>query len=230
MPRKGVRSGGILLLAAGLSLMAACSSAGGASTAQPVGQKAAQQQVKEPALAKKPTMLAHNVEVHFFEDLATMVATSDLVVLGEVRSVRPGRWVGEEEPDGRLRVRDVTIHIEKVLFRKGSGAAPKTVTVDEWGWDSRGVGFQDENLTWTKPGDRGYYFLTPVKDAPGHHRVVNSQGRVLIEDAKLTPGSAEGAALHDQMHHMSKKELEAAVSDATRKVRAGKVQPQKPGK
>lgn len=227
MSRNGVRSGAILLLAAGLSLLTACSSAGDSSTVEPVGQTVAQQQVKEPALAEQPTMFAHNVEVHWFEDLATMVATSDLVVLGEVRSVRPGRWVGEEEPDGRLRVRDVTLKVEKVLYRNGPAAAPATVTLDEWGWDSRGVGFQDANVTWTEPGDRGYYFLSPVETAPGHYQLISSQGRALIEGVELTPGSEEGSALHQEMHHMSPKELESVVSKAVRDIRAGEVQPQK---
>ncbi|QFG22375.1 hypothetical protein [Actinomadura sp. WMMB 499] len=221
-----MRAGVILPLAAGLSLVTACSSGGDSSAVEPVGETVTQQQVKEPELAEKATMSAHNVEVHWFDDLATMVATSKLVVLGEVRSVRPGRWVGEEEPDGRLRVRDVTLDVEKVLFREGV-AAPETVTLDEWGWDSRGVGFWDANLTWTGPGDRGYYFLTPVQDAPGHYRLINSQGRALIEGGELTPGSEEGSALHQTMHHMSPKELETAVSEAVGKVRAGKVQPQK---
>ncbi|MBG6091689.1 hypothetical protein [Actinomadura viridis] len=209
--------------------LAAFSSGESARTVELAGRAdaPASRQAKEPVLAERPTMFAHSVEINFFEDLATMAATSDLVVLGEVRSVRPGRWVGEEEPKGRERVRDVTIEIEEVLLNNGSGAAPKTVTVDEWGWDSRGVGFQDENVTWTKAGDRGYYFLTPVKDAPGHHRLINSQGRALISGTELTPSSEEGAPLHEEMHHLSPKGFENSLSKAIRDIRAGKVRPQK---
>jgi hypothetical protein len=53
------------------------------------------------------------LEVFSFESLPQMVATSDLVIEGTVREVKPGRVVGGE---GAIQFAQVTVSVDRVLF------------------------------------------------------------------------------------------------------------------
>lgn len=225
MGRQGRRRATAVVLAAGLFVTGACS-AGGGQSATTAGSDTETFTDPQVRLAESPTMVAQSAETNVFDDLPTMVATSDLVVRARVSAVAPGRWVGDLEPGGRERVRDVTLEVEEVLFDKDGGAAPGRVTLDEWGWVADGRGYRDANLTWTAPGDEGYYFLTPVRDAPGHHRLISSQGRALVDGDALVPGSEEGDPLHARTHDLSPAAMESAVARAATAFRAGDVTPQ----
>lgn len=183
-------------------------------------------QAREAALATKPSLSATGKELHHFNDVATMTATSPLVISGRVTAVRAGRWSGGA-PGDRDRVRDVTIAVDRVLASR-SGAEPATVVVDEWGWTSQGRGFEFKGVSWTEPGDRGFYFLTPVTDAPGHYRLINSQGRVLVQKETLRPSASHHDAIHAEITAASAGEFARSVTAAFRDYRAGEVKPQRP--
>ncbi|MQA97389.1 MAG: hypothetical protein GEV11_23140 [Streptosporangiales bacterium] len=197
--------------------------AGGESTTSGSRQPV---QARGAPLAERPTLFATGRELHDFNDVATMTATSPLVIFGRVETVRAGRWSGGA-PGDRDRVRDVTIAVDQVLA-SGSGARPEKVVVDEWGWDGQGRGFEFKGVRWTEPGDRGFYFLIPVTDAPGHYRLINSQGRVLVQGETLQPSAGHHDDIHAEITAMSAAEFARSVPAAFRDHRAGKVRAQQP--
>ncbi|OEJ23543.1 hypothetical protein AR457_02535 [Streptomyces agglomeratus] len=158
-------------------------------------------------------------EVHHFDDVEKMAATSDLVVKAQVTDVQPGRWVGSKEDGGREQVREVTLHVEEVLH-SARATKPQTVLVDEWGWDEEGRGYQLEGVTWTAKGDEGIYFLTQSEER-GHWRLVNSQGRALVDGQQLDSAANEGDQLGERIESLTPQQLEKQVQKAARAVEAG---------
>lgn len=116
-----------------------------------------------------------------FSSTRSMLVESDLVVMGTVSNVAPGREVGEG-PE-KIQYRDVTITVKEVLFSRGE--KPTTAVVQETGWVN-GKSAQNVDLPWSAVGDVGYFFLQ--KDVPGKYGYLGPQARVLIQDSKLSPG------------------------------------------
>ncbi|WP_457254889.1 hypothetical protein [Pedococcus sp. P5_B7] len=114
-----------------------------------------------------------------------MLVESDLVVVGTVSDVAPGREVGDGQE--KVKYRDVTIAVTKILFSRGG--TPTTVIVQETGWVN-GKSAQNVDLPWSKVGDEGYFFLQA--DVPGKYGYLGPQARVLIQDSELVPGGDEG--------------------------------------
>jgi hypothetical protein len=148
-------------------------------------------------LAERPELTAEGLESYFFEDPATMAATSELVVIAEVVAVEPGRTTGESAPTGDRpgdleTIRNIVIEIEEVLHDPNGTATELTsLTVEEGSWDSQGTGIAVNGLTWSEVGDRGYFFLQPVdlEDGSGDlYALISSYGRVLLdgESAELS--------------------------------------------
>lgn len=162
-------------------------------------------------------------EVHHFDDVETMAATSDLVVRAEVLRIRPGRWTGSEQGGGRQQAREVTLRVEQVL-RGSGGANPGTIIVDEWGWDEKGHGYQFAGVTWSKEGDRGIYFLSET-EKPGNWRLINSQGRALADGQRLDSTAEEGDQVGARIEAVTPAQLEAQVLEAARAVESGKLKP-----
>ena len=65
-----------------------------------------------------------------FSSTRSMLVESDLVVMGTVTDVAPGREAGEG-PE-KIQYRDVTITVKEVLFSRGE--KPATAVVQETGW------------------------------------------------------------------------------------------------
>jgi hypothetical protein len=156
------------------------------------------------------------MQLFYFSSLPEMVATSDLVIEGTVKSVEPGRVVGEG--DAAIQFGQVTLSVNRVLFGKIEFSS---VVLEEFGLESGHP---------SQVGDHGVYFLTQKNDGQGPQffRIVNSQGRFLDDgDSKLI-------AIDDQsvwvklIEGMSLSELEAEVDVAATAVRQGRVEPAKP--
>ncbi|WP_143670006.1 hypothetical protein [Streptomyces sp. Ag109_G2-15] len=108
------------------------------------------------------------------------MGTSPVIIRGTVQNTAPGRTVGSAEEGGTDQARNVTLRVDAVM-KKGGATIGSTLTLEEWGWDGSGNGYQMENLTWSQVGDTGYYFLT--RDAVTlNWRYVSTQGRVLNKD------------------------------------------------
>lgn len=172
----------------------------------------------------RPERIVHGKEVYTFEDLPTMTATSDLVVKAQVKSVTPGRWIGTPGADDADQAREITLDVQRTLFSKNA-TAPKQVILDEWGWDSKGHGFQFAGVTWSKAGDHGYYFLTAT-EVPGHYVLVNSQGRFTDMDGRLVPTADEDDKIHTAGKALGPAGLESTVGRAGKDAAAKKIHAQ----
>ena len=107
------------------------------------------------------------MQLFYFSSLPEMVATSDLVIEGTVKSVEPGRVVGEG--DAAIQFGQVTLSVNRVLFGKIEFSS---VVLEEFGLESGHP---------SQVGDHGVYFLTQKNDGhgPQFFRIVSSQGRFL---------------------------------------------------
>jgi hypothetical protein len=122
-----------------------------------------------------------------FDDLASMVATSDLVVRARVDSTARGRVVG----DGGAAVvsRIDTLVVGEVLA--GANAA-STLLVEEEGWLGDGTAIAVNGLAPSEPGMEAIWFLDrrPDPELPGY-LVINHQGRYVVDGGRLR--GAEGS-------------------------------------
>jgi hypothetical protein len=116
-----------------------------------------------------------------FDDLASMVAASDLVVRAHVDSTARGRVVG----DGGAAVisRIDTLEVDEVLVGETSGS---TVLVEEEGWLGDGTAIAVNGLAPTEAGMDGIWFLDrrPDPELPGY-LVINHQGRYVVDGDRL---------------------------------------------
>ncbi|MEW2807324.1 hypothetical protein AB0929_09435 [Streptomyces massasporeus] len=127
-----------------------------------------------------PERIVHAREDFSFATVNALVGTSPVMIRGTVLSTAPGRTVGTAETGGIDQARNVTLRVDAVLKRGGADIGA-TLTLEEWGWDGSGNGYQIENLTWSQVGETGYYFLK--RDAVATKwRYVSTQGRVLNKD------------------------------------------------
>lgn len=177
------------------------------------------------SLATTPSGSAHPDELHEFDDVPTMLATSDLVITAKVVKVQQGRSVGPDD-GSKITFREVHLKVQSIQYDR-TGAQPTDVIVEEEGWDAEGRGYTLEGLTWSKIGDVGHFFLVRKRDAADKHRLVNSQGRVLIKDSRLQ-GNQRGH-LTAEIAAMTPSSFEKLLATAAADARAGRLQPQRPG-
>ncbi|GAA1406072.1 hypothetical protein ACFQZ4_01335 [Catellatospora coxensis] len=178
-----------------------------------------------PSLTSTPTGSAHADELHHFEDVPTMLATSDLVVTAKVVKIGKGRSVGPDD-GSKITFREVRLQVLSIQYDR-TGAQPAELVVEEEGWDAKGRGYTLEGLSWSKVGDVGHFFLVRKRDAPDRHRLVNSQGRVLIKDSRLDGN--QRAHFNAEITGMSPATFEKLLTAAAADVRAGRIKPQRPG-
>ena len=116
-----------------------------------------------------------------FDDLAAMVAASDLVVRARVDSTARGRVVG----DGAAAVvsRIDTLDVEDVLAGEQAGS---TLLVEEEGWLGDGTAIAVNGLAPTEAGMDAIWFLDrrPDPEVPGY-LVINHQGRYVVDGDRL---------------------------------------------
>ena len=106
-----------------------------------------------------------------------MVATSDLVVAGEVTAVSQGRLMNPDDPSISTRYRLVTITIQESI--KGTHAN-STVLMEEAGYVPNGASFEIDEMPWSNIGDVGIFFLANYPDQPeGLYSQISPEGRLL---------------------------------------------------
>ncbi len=109
-----------------------------------------------------------------FDTLEEMVATSDLVVVGEVTAIARGP-VLTDDPDG-IAKRLVTLTISETL--KGATTSD-SVIIEESGYDSYGS-FEVADMPWSRLGDKGVFSLKHYEGhKPNHFSHVHPDGRML---------------------------------------------------
>lgn len=126
----------------------------------------------------RPDTIATVSTWHYsFDSLEAMVATSDLVVVGEVTAVSQGRLMNPDDPSIPTRYRLVTISIQEVI--KGI-YANSTVLMEEAGYVPNGASFEIDEMPWSNIGDVGIFFLAKYPDQPeGHYSQISPEGRLL---------------------------------------------------
>lgn len=142
--------------------------------------------------------------------LAELVAAADLVVRGEVEATERGRTFGA--PGGASLVsRLATLRVDEVL----AGTPPQagTVLVEEEGWLDDGSVLVVDGAAPTEPGDRGFWFLVEVDDPDMPvYRVVNAEGRYVLEDDTTLVGAAGDDPLIAVVEALGPEALTAAVA------------------
>lgn len=159
-------------------------------------------------------------EAYAFDDLATMAATSHVVIHAYVDSVQLGRVYGDPDEAVSFQVRNVNLAVDEVLASQNS--APKEIILEEQGWTSEGDCYIQNGLTWSEVGQEGYYFLRRNVDADTYIHS-SSQGRALIEGPTLAV-PAPDTELEEVMEQLTPAQLEEEVRQADADVRAGRLE------
>ncbi|WP_424855685.1 hypothetical protein [Streptomyces sp. SAI-170] len=148
------------------------------------------------SLDKEPEVVAHAVESVVFDSVGQMAVTSTAVVRAKVTAAKPGRIVGAEETaepgeeSAATQARDVTLQVTEAYSRNNWYKFPNPITVEEWGWDASGDGYQVNNYSWSEIGKEYLYFLTPTSD-PLRWNVISTEGRAAIDEWGYFHSSAE---------------------------------------
>jgi hypothetical protein len=153
-------------------------------------------------------------DVYTFNNLAKMVATTEVIVIGTVADVTKGRVVGP--PGEEVQYLDTTLDVEKVL---AGDVTDTQLTVET-------LELEVYEFDWRQPGERLVAFLSPSgPEAGGRLYPTNSQSIFVVgEGDELKPWvddafvrTYEGMLLDDFM---------ALIEKAKAKVSGGKVSPQ----
>ena len=144
---------------------------------------------------EKPETLAIAGVWHYsFDSLEEMIATSDLVVLGEVTEIRQGRLLFPQEAATSDRLRDATITISEILKGEYGGT---TLVIEEQGYLADGTPYELSEMPWSQIGDVGVFFLNQSPLHPeGHFGQIHPDGRILtahmdsIDNSVVIPATA----------------------------------------
>ncbi|MFI6119193.1 hypothetical protein ACIBCU_04945 [Streptomyces sp. NPDC051064] len=159
----------------------------------------------------RPEVVVDALETVEFDSAEQMAVTSVKVVRATVTAVGPGRITGEDEvtepgeAPPTTQARDVTLTVTDDLKKPGVNPWADPITVEEWGWDSEGRGYQVNNYSWSEVGEEYIFFLTwgePI----GSNRwsVISTEGRAHIgENENLTSSAEVGSALGIAMQNHS---------------------------
>lgn len=135
------------------------------------------------------SVAAASASAYYFDSVAAMAATADLVVEATVVDVQRGRQYGKEDGDVGLGLRDVQLEVSSAL----KGQAPQTIWIEEDGFDRMNQPFEIDGNPWSLIGDKGFYFLikSGSEQPEDHYFVLNADGRILFEDGRtVTFGSS----------------------------------------
>lgn len=147
------------------------------------------------------------------EDLASLVASADVVVRGEVEATERGRWFGGGDAGPRLQSRFVTLRVDDVLAGDDPGRA--TLLLEEEGWLEDGAPVVVDGAAPSRPGDEGIWFLVDGGDPEvGAHLVVGADGRYLDDGAGGLVGAEGDDPLVDDLAGRTPDDLAAAVRAA----------------
>ena len=185
-----------------------------------------------PAAEERPdTVAVAHWWSYQFNTLEEMVATSDLVVVGEVTAIERGP-MPTDDPDG-IGLRNVTVTISETLKGTAPGA---TVVIGESGYHSDGS-FELSDMPWSRIGDIGVFSLLHHEGQPADHfRHIHPDGRMLThyrdEDgqSRMYAGTVETfshTALGEVLTELAPERVAAHVRQAAVTVVTEQIQPQR---
>lgn len=130
-----------------------------------------------------PEGVYHAADVRYFDDLATMTASSALVVQGTAVEIRPGAAIVlDDGSEATVTDREVVVEVDKVVYDRFGIEAPATVVVVEGYWEN-GIGYTREGTPWIEVGQTGYFYLAappPALREDESYTYIHESGRVLI--------------------------------------------------
>ena len=176
-----------------------------------------------PVLGREGEPKAVSVrEAYYFGDAGEMTATSDLVIVGTVRSAGPGRSL-LFEGDDLYALTEVVIDVDEVLYGNSLGS---TVTLEV---DVLFTGFPGSPLPrWLRAGSQSLLFLKGQVDDEGTYVPVNTQGVYRIDptedDVIATVQSDEFA---DRMAKRGVADLRQDIADIVPRIESGEITPQR---
>lgn len=153
-------------------------------------------------------------ELFHFDDLATMVATSSLVIDATV--LRTGAGLTGEQGDDRETPTDAILKVESSM--RGT-VAGDTVTIEMLA-SVAGQSAVMDGLEPLHAGDRGVFFLRAAL-RPGVWVLVSSQGRYLDGTGDHVVGADQDDALIQRLSKLSRVDLEREIEDAKQAVDDG---------
>lgn len=157
-------------------------------------------------------------ELFHFDDLATMTATSQLVVDASVIRTEPG--VGGGSGHAQEAYTNGILNINEVLY----GNAPSRTLTVEMVSEAAGQPIELDGLEPLQQNDSGVFFLRP--SVHGSNWVLtNSQGRYLTTTEGNLKGAKQDDALIKRLSTRSRGELKAEIAAARASIEAGKVKP-----
>ncbi len=157
-----------------------------------------------------------------FSGPKAMALESDLIVLGVVKDIQPGRTAGEGP--GKIQYRDISIDVERVVLARHD--PPDRVIVQEIGW-ANGKAAENSDLPWSVEGQRGYFFLQA--DVPGKFGFLGPQARVWLDEGKVLSGGSTGLNAVRRVNALTPKQLAEEIErDVAAVLEEGRVNPQGP--
>ena len=192
-----------------------------------------------PAAEEKPdTIAVAHLWPYQFTTLEEMVATSDLVVVGEVTAIERGPMPADD-PDA-IGLRNVTLTISETLKGTAPGA---TVVIGEAGYYPGKAGyfssgsFEYADMPWSRLGDTGVFSLRHHDGHPADHFVhIHPDGRMLThyrgEDgqSQMYAGTVETfshTALGEVLTELAPERVAAHVRQAVVTVVTEQIEPQR---
>lgn len=155
---------------------------------------------------------------YWFDSLAEMVATSDIVILGTVVGVRDGTTEGP--PGEEIQHLDAAIHVDESFY--GSVIETSTITVQT-------LKFVAPEQEWREVGSTVLAFLKLSTDAvdEGRFYAVNDQSVYLVMGTDIQT-AVEGDSLSEQIGAMTIDDFRGEMVQVTPAIEAGRVTPQPP--
>lgn len=172
-----------------------------------------------PDTGDEPVEIVSILENQHFDNLAQMVASSDVVLIAEVVEVAPGEIRGvEEDGTGGIQFAETTVRVESVM----SGALDTdTVVIESLGWADYGrhYTFADGSTHHAHtPGERAIFHLvrTARDDDRVLYRLTNSQGKYVIGDSGTISATKADDALATRVSQLGLVAFEAEVATMAR--------------
>jgi hypothetical protein len=180
----------------------------------------------EKATAEKPSPSGAQAPSSFmasgprFASLDQMVATSDLVVMGTVKDVRPGETDAAGTPD-QVQHLNAVVSVDEVL--KGSAPdGPIVVKTLEPAYSGPG------RAEWRRPGERVLLFLSHSREQPGLYipaAISYDQTAYVIQPGGALRATVPDDPLSARVASLSVPELRREAEQAKSKAARGEVEP-----
>lgn len=178
-----------------------------------------------PSAAERPDEVLHGDRPpgYIFESLPRLVATSEVIVVGTVKSASKGARVVPDDPLSYHR--KVAVHVEEQFY---GPATESSIIVHQSGYHGDSS-FELRELPWLYPGDRAVYFLVHSPKSPrDHYDTIAAPGRLVIKNNDTVSTKASDPIARE-LDGQSWSVVAQRIRDAVQTVQDRNIQPLPPG-